>query len=231
MKRNDVLVLIVIGCLLAIGAMIILPSLRESQVRRTPRHLVNQTQLRGIHQAMVIYAQGNKDYFPGLDSSGAVVASAVSERFALLLDANSFTPEYLINPVEASMAEALDVGSGYVVTPANHSYAGLELRTPGGRVNAWSVTMSYEEAVLSDRNTGVDATANVQSVWTAAPGDWQGSVLRNDNSTMFKKTHVVETAYTEPSSVPATTPGTRREHTSDNLFEAAGAHDAWLVHD
>lgn len=229
MRRNDVIAMIVILCLVALCAAVVLPTLTSPNVHGMQP--TNSTQLRGIHQSLVIYAQGNKGHYPGLDASGAVVEPTLSAQFAIMLDANAFTPEYLINPADRHPIEAVDPGSGYVVTTANHSYAGLDLTVPGGRVHAWSETMDTHEVVLGDRNTGSDAHGDARSVWSARSGGWEGTIARNDNSTSYELTHEVDTGYFVPLSSPGTAAGGRYWNNSDNLFEAVGAHDAWLVHD
>lgn len=232
MRRNDVIALIVILCMGALLAVIVLPQLGRRSGDSRPA--TNMTQLRGIHQSFVIYAQGNKGNYPGLDGSGSVIDPTLSGQFATLLDGNYFTPEYLINPMDRAVTEAIDYGSGYVVSVFNHSYAGLDLSVPGGRRNAWSETLDTQEVVLGDRNIGPDPHANTRSVWSDPSEHWRGGIIRNDNSTSFEVTHVVETAYTEPSTrsgAATAKSGTRHFHIADNLFNAAGPHDAWLVHD
>ncbi|MEM1213876.1 MAG: hypothetical protein AAGI68_16430 [Planctomycetota bacterium] len=221
--------MIVILCVVSLLAVIVLPVLTAPRVQGWQP--TNSTQLRGIHQGMVVYAQSNKGNYPGIDASGAVVEPTLSGQFAVLLDAGSLPPDYLINPADRHPIEAVDPGSGYAVTTANHSYAGLDLTVPGGRVHAWSETLDTHEVVLGDRNTGADAHSDTRSVWSARSGGWEGMVVWNDNSTSYELTHLVDTGYFVPLSSPGAMAGGRHWNNSDNLFEAAGAHDAWLVHD
>ncbi|MEM6552860.1 MAG: hypothetical protein AAF750_12140 [Planctomycetota bacterium] len=229
MRRKDVIALVVA---LAVGIALVLPVLGGWKHDR--RQAPNASQLRGIHQGMVMYGQNNKGYFPGLDSSGAVIQTRLSGQFAMMLDQNLFEPYFLISPNETHLKESVREGSGYVVTPANHSYAGLELNSSGGRLGAWSETLNTGEVVLGDRNTGTDANRNVQSVWTDPSQGWGGTIVWNDNSTSFETSHVIGTAYGQPVSKAGTATAPAGKHhvfPSDNLFEAVGPHDAWLVHD
>ncbi|MEM6394078.1 MAG: hypothetical protein AAF797_15030 [Planctomycetota bacterium] len=226
MRRIDVITLVGILCVLALILVVSLNWLMQSTADGGRGS--NGSQLRGIHQGMVVYAQSNKGHYPGIDSTGVLMDSTLSGQLAILMDTNWVTPDYVINPRDRHLTEAIDYGSGYVVSIFNHSYAGLDLTIAGGRVNAWSETMSSSEVVLGDRNTGSDANENVKSVWTSTVGDWRGMIVRNDNSLDHEKTHRVDTEYAEPLSAVSVT---RHAFPEDNIFEAVGPHDAWLVQD
>jgi hypothetical protein len=69
---------LVVLALLAIGIALLLPALNRGG-HRVPRSMQNNTQLRGIHQGMFVYAQSNKSgggdgFFPGLSSRGEALA-------------------------------------------------------------------------------------------------------------------------------------------------------------
>jgi len=102
----------------------------------------NNTQLRGIHQGFVTWAQSNKTggndgYFPGLDASGNVIpdgpltghsgnGTQPAARLWMMLEGNYFTPEYLLNPADTASIEAMgrDASGRYPpLTATNHSYA------------------------------------------------------------------------------------------------------------
>ncbi|MEM9418292.1 MAG: hypothetical protein AAGA25_04435 [Planctomycetota bacterium] len=106
--------------------------------------MVNNTQLRGIHQGFVTFAQSNKKggqdgYFPGLDGSGHVIpdgpetfhsgdGTQPSARLVMMLNGNFFTPDYMINPADSRATEAeIERGkSDYEgLTPDHFSYAPL----------------------------------------------------------------------------------------------------------
>ncbi|MGB1126504.1 MAG: type II secretion system protein, partial [Phycisphaeraceae bacterium] len=58
--------LLVVISIIALLIAILLPALGAA--RRTARRMQSSTQLRGIHQGLVTYANSNKNNFAGLDS-------------------------------------------------------------------------------------------------------------------------------------------------------------------
>ena len=100
-----------------------------------------------------------------------------------------------------------DKGAGTVKwdeNTKNYSYAMLGIKgTAGqapdrafaGRGAEWKQTLNSQAIVLSDRNTGTNATDKVRSIHTDDFGDWQGSVLWNDNHVAFNNTQYYETKY------------------------------------
>ena len=197
--------------------------LADAAARRTARRMQNSTQLRGIHQGLVVFANANKNNFAGLDSKGTIIANGkeatgnsgdgdtVEARFWILLDNDFFTPEYAISPSEvAEVTEAEWGGQDGTETIKwnkdikHYSYAMLGIKGAAGkapdanfagRAAEWSQTLNSQAIVLSDRNTGNDATNRVQSIHTDDRGEWVGSVLWNDNHVAFEQTHYFETKY------------------------------------
>ena len=223
-RRNGftVVELAVIFAILAVGIFIAITVISERRRSGAPR----DSQLRGIHQAMVIFAQGNNSWFPGLDHHGNGNPT-VEERFQLLLDANYFTGEYAISPAETKTVWT----PGQTVTTANYSYSMLELNpgatcdvgkpltqgAPHARRKEWRDTINGDAPILSDRNTGT--AAKPSSIHTNTPGDWRGSVAYNDNHVVFETTHVIpKTTYAGVVT------------TSDDLFAAPTDSDALLIH-
>ena len=97
-------VISIIGLLIGI----LLPALGTA--RNTARQMQGSTQVRGIQQGMVIFAQGNNGRYPGLDPNGGEVPQAqisnsnqdgyfVQARFAIMLDNALFPAAYTISPV------------------------------------------------------------------------------------------------------------------------------------
>ena len=221
-RRRGFSLLEILVFILLIG--ILLPALGAA--RRTARQMANNTQLRGIHQGMVTFAQtnkkgGNDGYFPGLDATGNLLEPDPSGRLQMMLEGNFFTPEYVVNPADSDVTVA---EAGQKLSPLHQSYAMLPIANPvadAGRIMEWKETLNTAALVLSDRNTGtVDA---VSSVWTERNSDdWRGGVTRNDNSTSFETTtSFIQTKY-----------GNHPANEQDELFvsETPAGSDALMIH-
>lgn len=201
-------VIVILGLLVAI----LLPAIGAA--RRTASGVQQSTQLRGVHQGMVIYAQGNGSYFPGREKNGNVVAPSVEARLGILLENNYFTGEYIVSP-----AETLTAWTTGTLTSRHYSYALLRI-DGGGRLAEWRETLNTQAIVASDRNTG--SADEPRSVWTKAlpaAAEWRGTVVYNDNACIFQHTNVLPTRYGEAAA-----------NRKDDLFAPAGPDDAVLIH-
>lgn len=215
---NVVQAAIVLLCVMVIVA-IILPMFGGS--RPAPR-MQNSTQLRGIHQSLVIYGNSNKNYFPGLNELGEDDRISVEERFQILMEDGYISPFYAISPLETEMIQEWEepydpYEHKLTVTKDSYSYAMLQIPEEGGRRDEWKQTLNSQAIVLSDRNTGTRAKPS--SIHVQAGDPWQGSVLWNDNHVGFEDTDVYETKY-----------GDGELNEADRLFEAAGTDDALQIH-
>ena len=182
--------LLVVISIIALLIGILLPALGAA--RRTARQMQSNTQVRGIHQGMAMFAQSNRERFPGLDSRGRVIedtdggaggagsaqqeirgvtsmnGDTVEARWAIMLDGNYFNGEYVISPVETKTEwTTTDID----LTFENYSYALLSITETvnaanpvkeTGRFNEWKDTLNTEAIVITDRNTG-DGTSNAGS--------------------------------------------------------------------
>ena len=243
--------LLVVISIIALLIGILLPALGAA--RTAARQLSNNTQMRGIHQGMLTFAQGNKSggqdgYFPGLNAKGnlAIPPGAVngqtwggtsgvpSGTIAPMLNQDLFPPEYCLNP--ADPIDVLDINVNAAVG-ANYSYSMLQLHSAAGvtgvqpdkaRADEWTETLNTSAPVLVDANTGSDATVGgaVSSFWTEDDsGDWRGGITNNDNSTGFETTPVREnTRY-----------GNNETNIEDNIFAEDGTTtvdaDAAMIHE
>lgn len=167
----------------------------------------NMTQLRGIHQGLVTFANSNREKFPGLDSRGRTLANSEDDtgnsgdgltteaRLWILLNGDFFIPEYAIAPIDRR-ASAYDPQDGEVVpvTYHNYSYALLDIKedAPNRRAE-WAQTLNTFSVVLSDRNCADPDEQAPFSIWN--DDAWHGAVLWNDNHVTFENSSVCETRY------------------------------------
>ncbi|MEM6332919.1 MAG: DUF4190 domain-containing protein [Planctomycetota bacterium] len=228
---------------LALMIGILLPALGAA--RRTARQMQSNTQIRGIHQAHVMFAHSNNRNFPGLTSAGELELNALEPsgphgghpalRFQLLLEANYFTGEYLLSPVESGLSE----WTGGPLQEDQYSFAALRIAENNTSRNTWhpdvvgewSETLNTFAPVLGDRNTGIDPDLSVSSIHTELDsGDWRGSVTYNDNHVVFETSEILDTEFSG-SALNDTNNGT-----GDSLFlpddgAAPTANAAWVYSD
>ncbi len=191
---------------------------------RSPRKIQNSTQLRVIQQGMVFFAQSNMagsemGWYPGVSPEGKIEQTDPVAKFKILLDANAFMPEYIIHPNDIDK-QPWQEGDGELTTD-HYSYAMLRVEDAErdkGRYNEWRDTINTSAVVLSDRNTKTGDARG--SIWTDGEMDWRGTVVRNDNSTSFESSHIIQdTQYHD---------GERNKQ--DDLFAADGAFDAMMTY-
>ena len=187
--------LLVVIAIIALLIGILLPALGAA--RRTARAMQNSTQVRGIHQGMVIVAQTNNFYYVGADRDGVLVdvpgptwyAGSWPEgveptyRFRMLLDVEAFDNEYCISPSETRTPWPGDT----TMTTANYSYC---LRTINSRTGStltgwWKADESGDRVMVSDRaiNNGSGAIRSVHTSPELGTTMWRGSICYNDNHT------------------------------------------------
>ena len=111
---------------------ILLPSLGRARV--TARRMQGATQVRGVQQSMVTFAQSNNNNYPGRQNTGAVIAAGnitlspldgntVEGRLAVMIENGDIPAEILVNPQDGAGVIAYATGSGVDVVSTNYSYA------------------------------------------------------------------------------------------------------------
>lgn len=232
-KRGFTLIeLLVVISIIALLIGILLPALGSA--RRTARQMQNSTHVRGIHSGCVLFAQGNKDYFPGLDNKGAQLVGAeanvsagagtygyggtdsreVAWRMARLLRGNFFSPEYMRSPAETNPAVVSPPVSTNFTDGTVYSFAMLDIFDDAAlRRSEWRATNNSRAAIICDRNIGTAATGiNAASIHTSIGEGWRGSVGYNDNHAVFETTDTLKTEY-----------ALKGEISPDQLFAAGDA--------
>lgn len=150
----DVLVVLVILCALAL---VFLPTWGRTD-RGGARRIKDSTQIRGVHQGMVIWAQNNQDRYllPSLvDKDGLTLASEGDDKdttaniISLMLFNGFFSPEICVSPAEQN--EAIRIYDKYQYNdPQTAADPKKALWDPGFRADftTGQGNFSYGHAVL-----------------------------------------------------------------------------------
>jgi len=244
--------LLVVISIIALLIAILLPALGAA--RRSARQMANSTQLRGVHQGMVTFAQDNKSYFPGLRNDGTVATAAQHKvdgtdatkftigtatgadpvhRVAQMLNLDMFTPEYVINPGESSI-DKTPATIATNMTADNYSYAMLRTLADDGtaatgqRVERaaleWAETINARAPVMADRNVGNNATDEISSVWTGLDSGEWRGGIVFNDNVVIFEAGVIQ---------ETTKYATFPDNTDDNLFVDTGTHvtaDAAMIY-
>lgn len=235
----EVLVVIFIIALL-LG--ILLPALGAA--RRATRQMINGTQVRGIHQGMILYAQTNNDWFPGIvaetdsrthlnatDHPGRFPNQPATQtgahpavRFRELIDERLIDSRYLLSPAEVKDPLIEDADA---LTTANYSYALLQIAIVADhRTTDWRGTNNGQAVVIADRAVSSDANGGAsgggggsQTLIKSVHTDPGASEKEWKGSVGFNDNHV----NFETDELVDTVYGSQRHKTltpDDNLFQA-----------
>ena len=224
MRRAFTLIeLLVVISIIALLIAILLPALGSA--RKSARLMQNTTQTRGQQQGMVMFGGENKGYYPGIDSSGRRFIDAadnlsdkpgnmVQARFALLVEGEFLTPDYLISPAEFNeeyVHEPYKLGSGAPFRSNHYSYAMLELgnvqpmsQTPTSigyyRTKEWNAErMNSQVLVIADRLLSYAPSPfdleNYRNLHNGDGGKYIASQVWNDGHAETTNTFLAETEY------------------------------------
>lgn len=216
----------------------------QSSPRRQARGMQNSVHLLGIRSGMVSFAQGNKDYYPGLTANGEKATESVAAdagqksygfatadgtltayRFAVLVRGSYFSRDYLKNPAETNDKIIIPVAGQNFADGSAYSYAMLNISdVKAPRVREWKATNNSRAAVVSDRNIGPDATGTgAQSLHTSQGEGWRGTVCYNDGHVIFETTDMLKTSYGKSGTVVADLLFSDQEKTEGNVANADAA--------
>ncbi|MCC7204016.1 MAG: prepilin-type N-terminal cleavage/methylation domain-containing protein [Phycisphaeraceae bacterium] len=211
--------MLVVISIIALLIGILLPSLGAA--RRQARRMENTSRVRGIYQAMRGFASSNGNAMPGLTIKGGYVPNSsdrtnssgdgmsVQGRYAVMLKAKLFSPEFIISPLDATSNRAVwEPGQKFdtEVTENNYSYALLSIypwpRKDGRawRYKEWQgITQVNERALMiCDRNIGNGTNPPSDNSTTPDPMTaisihnslkWEGSTAWNDGAANFLDNH------------------------------------------
>lgn len=235
--------LLVVISIIALLIAILLPALQSA--RETARRIQSATQLRGMHQGMIVHAEVNRSYYPGLDGSGNRVLNSTSStgdnghgdtveaRYWIMIEQGYFPPDYMINPNEAKTEWDRQTTT---ITNDNYSYAMLDIRNSPGEFTGypeWRNELNSEAPTLSDRNIGTSVqVTQSMSIYSVAPGEWEGGVVWGDNHVTYERSALLRTRI----GGVAWSPG---GNGLDNIFglnlfladgSTQGAYDVHMVH-
>lgn len=208
--------LLVVISIIALLIAILLPSL--SAARMAARKLQSNTQMRGMHQGIVIYSQTNKGYFPGWDQSRGTgnpwnwqsdltnrPSTHVETRTSLLLEDDLVTPEYLIHPAEVGPQVPFDASQHNEFNVNHYSYAMLEVGVHNNTSHrrhlkqSWQDTANSRTVIMGDRVVQTPAGgdwANPDAyfnIYSGSSGGLEIGLVFNDNHVEFINQGTVDT--------------------------------------
>ena len=213
--------LLVVISIIALLIGILLPALASA--RTAARQMTNNTQLRGIHQALFAHSQEQKGLYAGLSPtenariflSGAFTAEFPElvpsggtigngndnhARLGILVLENFLPAEYCISPAEPNEGRTPWVpGTDFTSSQVSYNLLRIEGRNnvparENGRRREWRDTADGQVWIASDRLRSGTSAVTPESIWTEQGSEeWEGGLTWNDGHTAFQQTDVSET--------------------------------------
>lgn len=246
-RGMTIIEMLVVISIIAILIAFLMPALGSA--RRGARRVQSNANLSSIYESSVKFSLGNRDQFPGLDTSGNIVQAAQipwsgsngdvpTARFALLMEAGYLDPNHAISPFDkAAIAYKPLASSSSNLSKTHHSYAMQKIiATPhDGRTAAWNRETNPRAVLMADRNNGSNTTNNKSSLHTQKnKGQWHGSVCWGDGNVRFERTSSFSTVF--PGGISNTSTNNsaadnifQEDYDSNNTGEKLG-DDAFLVY-
>lgn len=208
---SDVVAMVV--CVVVLGGVVFPDMFVVRRHSRCSRRLQNGSQVRGIHQSLVLYSNSNNGYYPGYNSDGtddfAPIAATVtdfganaltdddlSKVYAILLTGEYFTPEYIVSPADMlTPLNGSSISAAVKPTIDNtvYSYAFLDMNnSPSERRFQWKDANGSQAPIVADPSSDIRPLPFVTyHSDVPAPGnsdlDYEGNIGWNDNHVTFEE--------------------------------------------
>jgi len=148
---------VAVCCLIAIPVAVLLPALGKA--RSSARQIKDSTQVRGVHQGMVLWAQNNNDEYPipsRIDKNDVTISAADGKdlpRHALsvLIYNGFFSPELTVSPAESN---------GRITATTNYQYS-MPSGTRSPQLALWDPAFRAVPDELNQYGEGMSAPGNV----------------------------------------------------------------------
>lgn len=118
--------LLVLILIIALGIAILLPAVTRGHHHGHNRGIKDATQVRGIHQGLVLWAQNNKDRYPmpgEFDTANATIDAPAETKnttaniLSILIFNNFFSPELCVSPLETNPSIGIEDAYAFETPP------------------------------------------------------------------------------------------------------------------